>query len=181
MGRSPLFAVALQAQADRRLGPQVIAVGSAGIDASSGDPAAEGSRRVAAEWGVRLEDHRALSTRFAPLEEALLVLPMTRRQRSILVRERPGLTDRTFTLREALPAFGAITDLDEVKTVTDPRERLEVAVSAANLRRPPTRLRRRFDVPDPAGGDQSVYAALGEEFREAAERLADALFGPGPT
>jgi protein-tyrosine phosphatase len=181
MGRSPLLAVALQAQADRRLGPGTILVGSAGIDAPSGAVAAAGSRRVAAEWGLSLEDHCTRSTRFTPLDEAQLVLTMTRRQRSILNREHPDLRERTFTVRESVTAFSDIAELGEVRDGTDPGARLRAAVAAANLRRPPTRLRRRYDVPDPAGRDEAVYTALGEEFGHTAERLAEALFGPGPT
>jgi protein-tyrosine phosphatase len=180
MGRSPLFAVALQAQADRRLGPGAVTIGSAGIDAPSGAPAAEGARRVAAEWGLSLNAHRARSTRFAPMDEAALILTMTRRQKRILTRERSERADRTFVLREAVPALGAIADPNEAASdATCPRERVQAVVATANDLRPSTRLRSRYDVPDPAGGDNTVYAALGAEFADAAQRLAAVLFGPG--
>ena len=179
VGRSPLLAVLLQDLADRRLGTGAVTVGSAGVDARAGAPAAEGSRRVAAGWGLSLESHRATPVRFAPLDDVALIIAMTRRHRRILSHHTESLGPRIFTLRELLAALEAIDDLDgAVEEARTPEARLHAVVAAAHARRPPTRLRRRFDVPDPVGGDQEVYRALGEEFTEAAAVIADALFGP---
>lgn len=177
MARSPLLSVALQHEADLRLGDGVIAVGSAGVDAHQGAPAAAGSRRVAETWGLSLEGHRTTSTRFVPLDGALLVVTMTRRQRGIVAREHPDLGCRTFTMREAVAAFEVPDAGREAEGTGDVRERVRAAVTAAHRTRPATRWRRRFDVPDPLGGDDRVYESLGREIREAATRLADVLFG----
>ena len=179
VGRSPLLAVLLQDLADRRLGTGAVTVGSAGVDARAGAAVAEGSRRVAAGRGLSLEGHRATPVRFAPLDDVALVIAMTRRHRRILSRHTEDLGPRTFTLRELVAAIDAVDDLDEaVEEARPPQARLHAVVAAADARRPPTRLRRRFDVPDPVGGDQEVYRTLGEEFTDAAAAIADALFGP---
>jgi len=179
IGRSPLLAVLLQDLADRRLGTGAVTVGSAGVAARAGAPAAEGSRRIAAGWGLSLEGHRATPARFAPLDDAALIIAMTRRHRRILSHHMESLAPRTFTLRELVAALEAVDDLDEaVEEARTPQARLHAVVAAADARRPPTRLRRRFDVPDPVGGDQQVYRALGEEFTEAGAVIADTLFGP---
>ena len=179
IGRSPLLAVLLQDHADQRLGAGAVTVGSAGVDAPAGAPAAEGSRRVAAGWGLSLEDHRATPVRFAPLDDVELIVTMTRRHRRILSRHDERLEPLTFSLRELVVAIEAIEDLEEtVSTVQTPQARLHAVIAAADARRPPTRLRRRFDIPDPVGGDHEVYRTLGEEFSAAAAVIADALFGP---
>lgn len=177
VGRSPLFAVLLQDHADRRLGRGTLTVGSAGTDARAGDPPAEGSRRVAARWGLSLDQHRATPARFVTLDDVALVVTMTRRHRKVITSHRPELAPRTFALRELLAAIDAI---DKEPPAADPRDRIRGVVAAADARRPHSRFRRHLDVPDPVGGDQQVYDALGEEFAAAAERLADALFGPLP-
>ena len=181
IGRSPLLAVLLQDHADQRLGAGAVTVGSAGVDAPAGAAAAEGSRRVAAGWGLSLEDHRATPVRFAPLDDVALIVTMTRRHRHILSRHHERLEPLTFALRELVLAIEAIDDLQEtLSAVQTPQARLHAVIAAADTRRPPTRLRRGLDVPDPVGGDQEVFRALGDEFAAAAAVIADALFGPEP-
>ena len=178
VGRSPLLAALLQEHADQRLGSGVVSVGSAGVDAPAGAQAAEGSRRVAAGSGISLDGHRATPARFAPLDDALLIITMTRRHRRILTSYRDTLAPRTFALRELLAAVEAIGEFDEVVTdAKTPQERLQAVVAAADERRPRTRLRRSFDIPDPIGGGEEAYRALGEEFGDATASLADPLFG----
>lgn len=165
----------LQSLVDERLGPSALRVGSAGTDVRAGDPAAEGSGRVAARWGLSLDQHRATPVRFVPLDEVALVITMTRRQREIIASHRPQVAPRTFTLREFLIAIDELDD--DLASRDTPEDRITTVVASADLRRPPSRFRRRLDIPDPAGGDQQVYDTLGEEFLAAAERLADVLFG----
>lgn len=150
-------------------------MGSAGTDARTGEPAADGSRRVAARWGSSLDDHRATAARFVRLDDVALVITMTRRQRKIVVAHRPSLSPRTFALRELLAAIDAFED--DLQRPESPRERIMATVAAADAHRPRSRFRRYLDIPDPAGGDQREYDALGEEFQDAAGRLAEALFG----
>ena len=175
IGRSPLFAVLMQDHADGRLGRGVVTVGSAGTDARAGDPAAEGSRRVAARWGLSLDQHRATPARFVTLDDVALVVTMTRRQRKVIAAHRPELAPRTFALRELLAAVDAIEGAPPPPNT--PRDRITAVVASADSQRPRSRLRRHLDVPDPSGGDQRVYDTLGDEFAAAAAWLADPLFG----
>jgi protein-tyrosine-phosphatase len=73
--RSPLAALALQAQ----LGEAAswVSVDSAGTAAAAGEPASEGSRRIAERDGFDLSAHRSRPLTGAMLREADLVLVMT--------------------------------------------------------------------------------------------------------
>jgi protein-tyrosine phosphatase len=182
VARSPLLAVLLQHHADERLGAERIQVGSAGTDARMGDPAAPGSCRVATGWGLSLEGHRAQPLRFAPIDDVAVIIAMSRRQARLIGRRDSTRAPHTFALRELV---AAIERLDLATTLGDPpappgsaRDRLSIVVAAAGRVRPRTALRRGWDVPDPIGGDDEVYDALGEEFERTARTLADALFGP---
>lgn len=179
VARSPLLAVLLQDQADRRLGTGALTVRSAGLDAHSGVPAATGSCWVAEGWGLSLTQHRSSPVRFTPVHEAALVLTMTRRQQRVLARVHPDVTSRTFALRELL---AALESWDEAASPVrlahlTPRERVHAVVADAHARRPRTWMRRRLDIADPIGGDREVYRLLGEEFAAAGRVLAPILFG----
>jgi protein-tyrosine phosphatase len=179
VARSPLLAVLLQDQADRRLGAGALTVRSAGLDAHSGIAAAPWSRWVAEGWGLSLTQHRSSPVRFTPVHEAALVLTMTLRQERILSRGYPDVTNRTFALRELLVALDtphASASLMHLAHLT-PRERVRAVVADADARRPRTWMRRRLDVADPIGGDREVYRRLGEEFAAAGRTLAPILFG----
>ena len=181
IARSPLLAVLLQSHVDRRLGEGRTLVGSAGVAARIGDPAATGSRMVAEDWGLSLDDHRSQPLPYVPLDEVSLVVAMTRHH-AREVASKHSHPERVFVLRE-LVALAALLlgdgTIDEIAAAASgPQDRLVRVVTEADQRRSRRRLRRRYDVPDPIGGDKEVYAALGEEFAEAGEVLADALFGP---
>ena len=164
----------MQDEVDSRLGRGVVTVGSAGTDALTGDPAAEGSRRVAARRGLSLDQHRATPVRFVPLDDVSLAITMTRRQRKVIGTHRPQMAPRTFALRELLAAIDAFEG--ELRRPESPRERITATVVAADAHRPRSRFRRYLDIPDPAGKDQREYDSLGEEFQNAAGQLAKALF-----
>jgi len=75
--RSPLGEVVLRAEAAARGVP--LEVGSAGTDAFDGSPASEGSYLVALEHGLDLSSHRARSLTRALVDEADVILTMSRR------------------------------------------------------------------------------------------------------
>ena len=181
MARSPLLALLLQDHADRRLGVGALTVGSAGIAAHSGDPAAPGSRWVAEGWGLSLEHHRARPLRLTPLQDVVLVLTMTRRQQRAVRRAYPEAAPRTFATRELMAVLEAADEplpLGATTQARSPQDRVRAITKAANDRRPRTRLRSDLDIADPIGGDQEVFRRLGEELSEASKTLAATLFGP---
>ncbi|HEY6196078.1 MAG TPA: low molecular weight protein arginine phosphatase [Candidatus Eisenbacteria bacterium] len=81
--RSPLAAVALRAE----LGDDAahVEVASAGIGASPGQPASEGSRRVAAEDGFDLSGHRSRAVTAQMARAADFVFVMTAAHRAAVV------------------------------------------------------------------------------------------------
>ena len=184
VARSPLLAELLRAAAERR-GQSEVAIASAGVDASVGEPAATGSRRVAQALGISLEGHRSMPVMMVDAAGASLVLVMSRAHRTDVGRRYPDLSGRTFTLRELLvlleraAADGALARAVEA-TAPGSCERLRAVAAIAHDRRP-ARGRRRLDIPDPIRAGQAEYDALGEEFSRACEALEDVLFGPEGT
>jgi len=75
--RSPLGEAVLRAEAAARGVP--LEVGSAGTGAFDGSPASEGSYLVALEDGLDLSSHRARSLTRALVDEADVILTMSRR------------------------------------------------------------------------------------------------------
>jgi protein-tyrosine-phosphatase len=184
IARSPLFAVRLQAEADRRLGPGLLTVGSAGTEARWGDRAARGSQHVADRWGLSLEAHASRSLVYVPLDDVSLFLAMTRAQVRSL-EEHGVARARCFTVLELVRILGrsptvARDPADEGPTDrSQALERLTSLLSAAADRRPGrTRLRRSLDVPDPIGAGQPIYDRLAERFEEQAALIGEAAFGP---
>jgi protein-tyrosine phosphatase len=182
VARSPLFAARLAWEADRHLGEGAVEVGSAGTAALYGQPAAPGSRKVAAGWGLSLEGHRAVPVTHHDLATIPLILTMELAQRRDLTSRSPGLTDRCFTVPElARIVRGHLEEraLHGLPPGGDgPRARIAAVAALAAARRPRLLTRRRGDVPDPIGADQPTYDALGERFAADAEAIGAVLFGP---
>ena len=191
VARSPLFALRLQAEADRRLGDGNVEVASAGTHARLGDRAAPGSRKVAATWGSTLDEHRALPLGYVDLAAIPLIVTMTRAHRRQVVARDASVAPRSFVLRELTHVLAG--RLASEQAAEEPAalplpsperapatERIDAVVRLADGHRPKRLRGRRWDVPDPIDADQTVYDTLGERFVDEAELLADALFGPDP-
>jgi protein-tyrosine phosphatase len=183
VARSPLFAARLQFEADRRVGPRVVEVDSAGVEALFGEPAAGGAKVVCSRWGRSLDQHQATPVFHHDLAGLGLVLTMERAHRRDIVGREASLAGRTFTLRELVAIVSGRLPPSPVErlTGTDPaaiRDRILVVAALADQHRPVRLSRRRADVPDPIGAGQPVYDELGEEFTAAAATIAPLLFGP---
>ena len=206
VARSPLLRVRLEFEAARRVGAGTVNIASAGMSARFGDPAAEGSKRVAAGWGLSLEDHASLPIMYAPFATAPVNLVMSRDHLRALLARNPEVAPRTFTVPEfvgcirrletegRLPRFDPRALVDETAsgaTGGDHRSaealrqalrwHLSKVVALADARRPSgLRRRRHLDVPDPLREGPGQFEALGERFEADAVSIADALFGPLP-
>ena len=206
IARSPLLRVRLQAEADRRVGAGMVNIASAGMLARFGDPAADGSKRVAASWGLSLEDHASLPIMYAPFATAPVNLVMSRGHLRALLARNPGVASRTFTVPEfvvcirrletegRLPRFdprALVGKTASGATGGDHRSaealrqalrwHLSQVVALADARRPSgLRRRRHLDIPDPLRGGPGEFDALGERLAADAVLIADALFGPLP-
>lgn len=181
VARSPLLEALLQHEADRRLGSDAVRVRSAGTHAGFGVRAAEGSAMVARRFGLDLAPHLSRPLMQVRVPDAALIIGMTRHHVRDIGAHAPGVAPQSFTLPELLTCIDDGPEPPPVVSARSPRAAIEEVAAWAEDRRPRFgRWDRRLDVPDPIGGDQAVYDALGVRFERATSVLAAALFGPAP-
>lgn len=111
--RSPLAEALLRKRAAERGLP--VEVSSAGTDAGAGNPATEEARTVAREAGATLDGHRARRLTAEMVDQADLVLTMTRQQRKLVSDLVPAAADKVLTIKEF-----AFRDAKEWQDVPDP-------------------------------------------------------------
>lgn len=96
--RSPLAAAMLRRILDES--PAALKVGSAGVAARPGQPAAPEVVEIAGRVGLDLSAHRAQLVTAGLLARSSLILTMTEAHRAALTRLLPSALPRTFALRE---------------------------------------------------------------------------------
>lgn len=173
--RSPLGEVVLRTHAQHLLGPGVgaVRIHSAGVNARSGDPAADGSVRCAEAWDVDLGDHRSTPIDAAMVQRTDLVLTMSTRQRGVVLDEVPDAGGRVFTWLEMVRL---LADAD-VPAATTVGERVRAATATAHQRRPRVATPRRGDtVKDPYGKAFEHYVRTADLLAEGGDVLGPALF-----
>jgi protein-tyrosine-phosphatase len=182
VARSPLLAVRLGWEAERRLGSERAEVGSSGTAALYGQAAAPGSRKVAAGWGLSLEEHLATPVSHHDLAATPLVLTMEIGQRRDVAGRHPGIQARCFTVPELVTIVTRRLDPRDVAALPRPadgaRERVAAVAALADAHRPRWLTRRRGEIPDPLGAEQPTYDGLGARFADDAATLGEVLFGP---
>ena len=144
--RSPMAAAMLVA----RLGGSC-PVSSAGTAAHAGDPAADLAVQVMAERGLDLNAHQAQPISRELVDQADLVLTMTRAQRQLVIELAPGAADRVFTLVEYATCPTCLPCGEEL------------------------------DIPDPLGMGVDVYRATADRLQRLMERVAGKLTGCSET
>jgi protein-tyrosine phosphatase len=163
--RSPVAAGLL----GHRLGERAGDVRSGGTHALLDQPVVDAARDfLAAETG-RAVDHRARQLSRAEIEEAGIVLTMTREHRSWVVRNAPRAVRRTFALRE-LARIAELLPSD----ATYPSVRA-YAEACAPFRSTPGRASHDVDIADPYGGPPAGYAASFGAIADAVEIVAASL------
>ena len=95
--RSPLAAALLQ-RCLSAPGSASIAIASAGLRASPGEPADPRARSVAEEFGVSLEDHRAQLVTEERVRWADVIVPMDALAAAQLLGRHPGVRSKTVLL-----------------------------------------------------------------------------------
>jgi protein-tyrosine phosphatase len=175
IARSPLAEVLIRGHLDHRgLGYQ-LAVDSAGTRARVGDAAAEHSRRIAARWGLTLEEHRSKPVDADLVVGSDLVITMSERQRDHLGATAAGAAQRCFTLKELVRL---LESRDPAPSPAAAVDALRGGVEAAHHRRA---FSRAPDVPedvdDPFGGPFGGYAHMANELVDLTERLIPSLLG----
>lgn len=177
--RSPAAALLLR----RGLGPGVV-VESAGTWALIDQPLDAQMAAALAELGASDDEFRARSLEPEMVEQADLVLAMTRDHRSAVVTMLPSAMPRTFTLTE----FAALLDGWEEGGAARPfytirvPDRLREFLAVAPRRRGTVRFDdpEQYDVPDPYRLDASVYRTATQEIARAVDTIVARLNGTDP-
>jgi protein-tyrosine phosphatase len=162
--RSPMAEGFLRTALADRLGDEAPVVTSAGTAGWEGSAATEESVQSAREWGTDIRAHVARRIQTRMIEEADLILCMAADHRASILRVRPDVRDKTFTLKElvrlleAAPTGGPIED------------RIAVAAAARNGSRG-----HGEDVRDPLGDPIDGYRQVADELHDLSGRLAAAL------
>lgn len=148
-----------------RRGCEEVAVSSSGTWAGSGLQSTSEARGALQRIGIDLESHRSRPVEHATLEDADIVVVMTRDHAAEVLSLAPGIGDKLFLAKElaAMPSPAG----------SSAAERL---AALARAKRP--RSRRRLDLDDPMGLPGSAYETTIGDLKGTVEALAD-LFCPG--
>jgi protein-tyrosine phosphatase len=155
IARSPLAEAMLAAS----IGPLGVRVGSAGVAARWGLPAAERSQQLAEARGLDLSAHRSQPVTEELIRSSALVLTMSERHRDRCAPLVAGAGAHVFTVRELVRLL-EVVDLDRAPAaVTD---RLPWVVEQAHLARPTARpARGREDIYDPIRDPEPAWLEMG--------------------
>ena len=162
--RSPMAEGFLRAALAARLGDAAPVVTSAGTAGWDGSGAMIESIRSAQERGADIRTHLARRLTAEMLDEADLIVCMAADHREAIVRMRPDLDARTFTIKELVrlletsPTGGAF------------EARVAAAAAARNGAPFPAE-----DIRDPLGDPIDSYREVAEELHDLSGRLAAAL------
>ena len=135
-----------------------IEVGSAGTGAVVGHPMTDEMAALVASLGVDPHGFEARQLMPDMVQQADLVLALTRRHRSAIVELVPAAVRRTFTLRELARLVGDVDPATLPGANATTADRLRALVPVAAARRGLSAHRPADDdVVDPYGGGQALY------------------------
>jgi protein-tyrosine phosphatase len=164
--RSPMAEGFLRAALVERLGEAAPVVTSAGTAGWDGSGAMIDSIRSAQERGVDIRTHLARRLTAEMLEEADLILCMAAEHREAIIRMRPDLEAKTFTIKE-------LVRLVEASPTGGPLDaRVAAAAAARNGSGSPAEAE---DIRDPLGDPIEGYREVADELHDLSGRLAAAL------
>jgi protein-tyrosine phosphatase len=144
-----------------------IAVRSTGTHAWTGRAATIDGRRVMADMGVPIDDHRTLELDRDLVDWADLIIGLSREHVRETVRAFPEADAKTFTLK------GFLELLPTLPPFQDTGSWLEEAARLRETQRGPA----DQDVDDPIGEREAAYRRVASEIRDLMERLADGFEG----
>lgn len=166
--RSPAAAALLK----RSVGGDGIRVSSAGLEARVGSPM---DNMMARLIGGATEQFAARQVTPAMIQDADLVLVMTRDQRSAVVGRVPAAVRRTFTLREFADLAVLVQQSDDRPEGTSPADRLLALAAAAPRLRGSRGAGAVDDIEDPYGRGEQANATAAAEIARAVGDLAGTL------
>lgn len=167
--RSPLGEALLRRITCQQVGPDVIEVASAGVQARIGDAAATETQRIARRWGVDLSDHHARVLTPELVANSDLVLTMTEQQRDDVLRLAASALPRTFAWRELARLATHVGPPATSGRTLDPGERIAAAARAAHRARPLVAGVAHDDIADPVGRSARHYQRMAASLVEGAE------------
>jgi protein-tyrosine phosphatase len=157
------------------LGPSVT-VESAGTFGLVGEPIAAPMAQLLVESGVNIDGFAARRLSPELIQQADLVLAVTRTHRSLVAEAWPKAVRRTFTLREFARLLSGI-DMTALPAGT-PADRLRTAVPLAAAQRGRWRVpSREDDILDPYRQPRAVHEASLEQILPAVETIAQVAIG----
>jgi len=165
--RSPMAEFFLRHEAHARDLP--LRVRSTGTHAWGGRAATYEGRRIMAELGVSMDDHRTLELDADVVEWADLVIGLAFEHARDVVRAHPQGEGKTFTLKELLAVLDRLPAYDG-----DASGWVARAADAVREVEPPT----DNDVQDPFGEREAAYRRVATEIRDLIEQLAAGLKTP---
>jgi protein-tyrosine phosphatase len=139
---------------------------STGTHAWYGRAATIDGRKVMAELGVPIDDHRTLELDDALVDWADLIIGMSREHTRDTVRAFPQAERKSWTLKALLELLGRLGPHQDTEAWLDDAWALrdQVSLEGADL-----------DVEDPIGERQSAYRRVATEIQELIERFAAGL------
>lgn len=149
---------------DRGLG---ITIRSTGTHAWTGRAATIDGRRVMADMGVPIDDHRTLELDRDLVNWADLIIGLSREHVRETVRAFPEADAKTFTLKGFLELLPTLPPFQDTVTWLEEAARLRNAGGGPADQ----------DVDDPIGEREAAYRRVASEIRELVERLADGFEG----
>ncbi|WP_421732391.1 low molecular weight phosphatase family protein [Cellulomonas sp.] len=153
-----------------------IEVGSAGTGAMVGWPMPDEMAALVAAQGVSPDGFAARQLTPGMVQQADLVLALTRRHRSAIVELVPAAVRRTFTLRELARLVGDIDPATLPGANATTADRLRALVPVAATRRGLSAHRPADDdVIDPYSGDAAVYRKSFGQLLPAVETIVAAV------
>lgn len=142
-----------------------IDVRSTGTHAWNGRAATVDGRKVMANFGVPIDDHRTMELDDRLVEWADLLICMAREHEREVARTFPEAVPRTFTLKGFLELLPALPTYEETGSWLDAAAGMrDVAEAISDI-----------DVDDPFGEREAAYRRVATEIKGLVERLAEGL------
>ena len=137
-----IFNSAVQKQGERM---ERFTAKSAGISAFEGTCASTYASEVLRDWNIDIGYHKSKRITQEDVEDAFLILAMTREHKRALVNFFPAAKNRTYTLKEYVYENG-------------------IGINSFSI-----------DISDPYGGTEEVYRRCATEIKEAIDLLIERL------
>lgn len=172
--RSPMAEAVLRSKAEDRYN-----VRSAGVFASSGQPAAESASKVLSSKGIEM-NHRSTLLSEELIDWADVVLTMTEGHKSFVLQRFPKSIEKVYMLKEYADdnkeTKGVLARLDacyaELETERALKHENEVERVEKEIRRLEATL-PSYDISDPYGGSLNDYQAVYEEIEIWLKRMIE--------